>query len=209
MGRYIVYRLASTRLKQRKSTGVGVKRQSFNLAFDSDPVSQNTGQATDWQTGRHGIQMRKLLIVSHTPSPNTVKLTAAVFEGATHSDINGIEVRFTKPLETSPADVLDTDAIILGSTENFGYMSGAMKDFFDRIYYPCLEKTESLPYAMFIRAGNDGFGAYSSIERIVKGLSWKQVQEPLICKGRWRTSFVHQCEELGMTLAAGLEAGIF
>jgi len=84
-----------------------------------------------------------------------------------------------------------------------------MKDFFDRIYYPCLEKTASLPFALFIRAGNDGLGARSSIERITKGLAWKQVQAALICCGPWQDKFAGQCEELGMTMAAGLEAGIF
>ena len=153
--------------------------------------------------------MKKLLIVSHTPSTNTRALTGAVFMGASHADINGIDVRISQPLETGADEVLDADAIILGTTENFGYMSGAMKDFFDRIYYPCLEKTESLPFALFIRAGNDGLGAQSSIERITKGLAWKQVQEPLICQGSWRDSFLNPCEELGMTMAAGLEAGIF
>jgi len=153
--------------------------------------------------------MKKLLIVSHTPSPNTRSLTNAVIKGASHEDISGIEVVARAALETAPEEVLEADAIILGTTENFGYMSGGMKDFFDRIYYPCIEKTESLPFAMFIRAGNDGLGAQSSIERITRGLAWKQVQEPLICSGKWQASFVDQCEELGMTLAAGLEAGIF
>ena len=153
--------------------------------------------------------MKKLLIVSHTPSTNTRSLTNAVIHGASHEDISGIEVVARAALETGPEEVLEADAIILGSTENFGYMSGGMKDFFDRIYYPCIEKTESLPFAMFIRAGNDGLGAQSSIERITKGLAWKQVQKPLICSGKWQASFVDECEELGMTLAAGLEAGIF
>ena len=153
--------------------------------------------------------MKKLLIVSHTPSNNTRAMTGAVLMGATHADISGIEVKLTQPLETDAEEVLDADAIILGTTENFGYMSGGMKDFFDRIYYPCLEKTESLPFALFIRAGNDGLGARSSIARIAKGLAWKQIQEPLICCGPWQESFLDQCEELGMTLAAGLEAGIF
>ena len=159
---------------------------------------------------RFGLSlMKKLLIVSHTPSPNTQLMTKAVIEGASHVDIGGIEVMLKQPLETGPEDVFDADAVILGTTENFGYMSGALKDFFDRIYYPCLEKTESLPYAVFIRAGNDGLGALSSIERIAKGLAWRQVQAPLICCGKWQASFEDQCEELGMTLAAGLEAGIF
>lgn len=153
--------------------------------------------------------MKKLLIVSHTPSSHTLAMTKAVVAGASHADISGIEVSLTQPLETGPGEILAADAIILGTTENFGYMSGAMKDFFDRIYYPCLEKTEALPFALFIRAGIDGLGARSSIERIVKGLAWKQVQEPLICCGDWQESFLDQCEELGMTLAAGLEIGIF
>ena len=152
---------------------------------------------------------KKLLIVSHTPSDNTQVMTDSILEGSTHPDIKGVGVRLTQPLKTQPEDVLGADAIILGTTENFGYMSGAMKDFFDRIYYPCLEKTESLPFAMFIRAGNDGLGACNSIERITKGLAWKQVQEPLICTGAWQASFKDQCKELGMTMAAGLEAGIF
>ena len=153
--------------------------------------------------------MKKLLIVSHTPTPNTRVMANAVVEGASHVEINGIDVLCKQPLETGPEEVLAADAIILGTTENFGYMSGAMKDFFDRIYYPCLEKTESLPFTVFIRAGNDGLGALNSIEPITKGLAWKLVQKPLICRGKWQPGFVDQCEELGMTLAAGLEAGIF
>ncbi len=152
---------------------------------------------------------KTLLVVSHTPSENTARLAQAVITGATHPDVAGVKVRLCKPLETGPDEVLSADAIILGTTENFGYMSGAMKDFFDRIYYPCLEKTESLPFALFIRAGIDGLGARSSIERITQGLTWKQVQAPLICCGPWQDAFVDQCEELGMTMAAGLEAGIF
>ena len=153
--------------------------------------------------------MQNLLVVAHTPSPNTCKMTDAVASGASHKDITGIELKITRPLESGPQDVLWADGIIIGTTENFAYMSGAMKDFFERIYYPCLEKTESLPYGLFIRAGNDGLGAQTSIERIVTGLRWKQVQAPLICCGPWDETFLDQCEELGMTIAAGLEAGIF
>ena len=153
--------------------------------------------------------MIKLLIVSHTPSDNLRAMTRAVVSGASHEAISGVEVIHKQALEAGPDDVLGVDAIILGTSENFGYMSGGMKDFFDRIYPPCLERTESLPYAMFIRAGNDGLGAQNSIERIAKGLSWKLVQPPLICRGGWQDSFLEQCAELGTTLAAGLEAGNF
>jgi hypothetical protein len=153
--------------------------------------------------------MPNLLVVSHTPSRNTQLMTGALVRGASHVDITGIDLKLTRPLESGADEVLWADGIILGTTENFGYMSGAMKDFFDRIYYPCLEHTESLPYALFIRAGNDGRGTRNSIERIVAGLSWKQVQDPLICRGTWQDDFLDDCEELGMTVAAGLEAGIF
>lgn len=118
-------------------------------------------------------------------------------------------MRLVQPLESGPEDLLWADGLILGTTENFGYMSGALKDFFDRVYYPCLDRTEGLPWSLFVRAGNDGRGATSSIERIVTGLAWRQVQAPLICRGAWNDSWLGDCEELGITMAAGLDAGIF
>lgn len=153
--------------------------------------------------------MKTLLIVSHTPSGNTRLLSEALVRGAHKGAEQRVRVESSRPLHTGPHTVLNADAIILSTTENFGYMSGAMKDFFDRIYYPCLGRTNGLPWALVVRAGNDGTGARSSIERIVSGLSWKAVQEPLLCSGDWQARFVRDCEELGMTLAAGLEAGIF
>lgn len=153
--------------------------------------------------------MQKLLIVSHSPSPNAKALTDAVLKGASNDDIEGVSIRERPPLQANTDDVLWANGIILGTTENFGYMSGAMKDFFDRIYYPCLEHTEGLPYALFVKAGLDGQGAKTSIERIVTGLKWKQVQPTLVCQGEFKTEFLQEGEELGMTMAAGLAAGIF
>lgn len=153
--------------------------------------------------------MKKLLINVHCPSPNTQRLRDAVVKGASHPDIEGVEIRVTEPLKAAADDVLWADAILLGTTENFGYMSGAMKDFFDRTYYPCLEKTEALPYAIAIRAGQDGSGTRVAMERIITGLKWRAIQEPLISKGDFQDSFLEDWETLGLTMAAGLEAGIY
>jgi hypothetical protein len=152
---------------------------------------------------------KRLLIVAHAPSANTEALRDAVLEGASHPDIDGIDVSVRRPFDAGPDDVLATQAIILGTTENLGYMSGALKDFFDRIYYPCLEETQGLPFAVYIRAGHDGTGTRRAIETITTGLRWRAVQDPLLCKGDFQPIFIEQCEELGMAMAAGLEAGVF
>lgn len=151
---------------------------------------------------------KSLLIVAHVPSPNTRRLFEALVAGANSPDITGVEVNAKTPFETNVDDVMRADGIILGTTENLGYMSGALKDFFDRIYYPCLEKKQGTPYALYIRAGHDGTGTRRGVETIVTGLRWKAVQEPLIMRGDWQDSFIEPCEELGMAMAAGLEAGI-
>ncbi len=151
---------------------------------------------------------KHLLIVAHNPSPNTQKLVEAALRGAQHEDIEGVTVKHIPPLQASAEDVLWADAIILGTTENFGYMSGALKDFFDRIYYPCLEQTEAMPFAAYIRAGLDGTGTRIAIGKITTGLKWKAVQESIILHGEYHPEFEDQCEELGMLMAASLETGI-
>lgn len=152
--------------------------------------------------------MPRLLIVAHAPSPNTLRLREAAERGARHPDIEGVEVTVKAPLEAGPEDVLGCDAILLGTTENLGYMSGALKDFFDRSYYPVLEEKQGLPCALYIRAGRDGTGTRRAVEGIVTGLRWKWVQEPLTLRGEWQEAFVDQVEELGMAMAAGLDAGV-
>ncbi|MFT0140417.1 flavodoxin family protein [Alcanivoracaceae bacterium MT1] len=152
---------------------------------------------------------KTLLIVAHAPSPNTRKLVDAALRGAGHDDIENVRAIWKPPLEAGPDDVMTCDAILLGTTENLGYMSGALKDFFDRTYYAVLEHKQGLPCALYIRAGHDGTGTRRAIESIVTGLRWNWVQPPLVCRGDWQDAFVEQVEELGLYLAAGLDNGIF
>ncbi|SDU09807.1 flavodoxin family protein [Halopseudomonas salegens] len=152
---------------------------------------------------------KRLLIVAHAPSENTRKLAQAVLKGAEHEDIEAVEAVWRPPLETQPDDLLAADGVILGTTENLGYMSGALKDFFDRCYYPVLEQKQGLPCALYVRAGHDGTGTLQAIRTIVTGLRWQWVQEPLLFKGDWQDDFLAQAEELGLYMSAGLDADIF
>jgi len=150
--------------------------------------------------------MNPLLIVANTPSENTLAIRNAVQRGAMESNV---PVTVKPPLETTASDVLSCSGIIIGTTENFGYMSGQIKDFFERIYYPCLENTEALPWALYVKAGLDGTGATRSVEKIVTGLKWRAVQEPLLLHGEFREAFTSDCEALGAGMAEGLKLGIF
>lgn len=154
------------------------------------------------------LDMKTLLIVAHAPSPNTLAIREAATRGAQHPAIDNVEVVVKPPLEAQPEDVLGCDAILLGTTENLGYMSGALKDFFDRCYYPLLEKKQGLPCALYVRAGLDGTGTRRAVESIVSGLHWRWAQEPLLLRGEWQDGFIKQTEELATTMAAGLETGI-
>jgi hypothetical protein len=153
--------------------------------------------------------MRHIVVIAHAPSPNTRRLKDAVMRGIAHPDIEAVEGRWVAPLEATADDVLSADAVILGTTENLGSMSGALKDFFDRSYYELLDHTDALPFAFYIRAGRDGTGTRRGIESITGGLRWKSVYEPLVCQGAFDPVFEEQCEELGLTIAAGVEAGLF
>ncbi|MFQ3217540.1 flavodoxin family protein [Paraperlucidibaca sp.] len=151
---------------------------------------------------------KRLLIISHAPSVNTKEMLSAVIRGASNSSLDGVDIISLAPLEACPADIIAADAIILGATENLGYMAGLVKDLFDRCYYPCLDHTQGKPFAYYIRAGFDGTGTQRGIESIITGLRWRVVQAPLICKGEFHDDFIAQCEELGLYIAASLESGI-
>jgi len=151
---------------------------------------------------------KNLLIIANTPSPNTSRLVSAILEGALHDDIQTVTATHIEPLKVAPEDILSADAIILGTTENLGYMSGLMKDVFDRCYYPCLEKKQGLPCAAYIRAGHDGTGALKGLRMITTGLKWRWVQEPIILRGDFHSRFEKQCIELGAAMASALDQGI-
>ncbi len=155
------------------------------------------------------MSSKTLLIVGHTPSSNTQALVSALLAGAHHPDIQDINVVYKPALQATADDIRACQAIILFTTENLGYMSGALKDFFDRCYYPVLEEKQGLPCAIMIRAGHDGTGTRRAIETILTGLRWQQVHEVVILRGQWQDAFLAQAEELGLYMAAGLEAGIW
>lgn len=136
-------------------------------------------------------------------------MVEAILKGAKHPDIQGIETRHIPPLEATPEDILQADALVIGTTENLAYLSGELKVFFDRCYYPLLDKTQGLPYSLYIRAGHDGTGAQLATEKIITGLRWRSVRNATTFKGNFEDSFLEECEELGLFMAAGLEDGIF
>jgi len=151
--------------------------------------------------------MAKILIVYHSRTGNTEKMAKAVAEGA--AGIEHTELIVRKAFDASLEDLLYCDGIAIGTPENFGYMSGAMKDFFDRTFYPSQGKVFKKPYVIFISAGNDGRGARNSIERIAVGYPLKKVYEPVIARGEVTEEILEQCRELGATLAGGCEMGIY
>lgn len=163
---------------------------------------------------RPGVQSRTmnstdpLLIVAHTPSPNLQAMASALHQGAVAA-ADALPCKVIAPLQAQADDLLPAGGVVLLTPENLGYMSGAMKDFFDRSYYSLLDHTDALPYALVIRAGTDGTGTRRALESICGGLKWKPVQAPLVCRGEWQEEFLDQCRELGETLVAGLEAGMF
>ncbi len=151
--------------------------------------------------------MQKILVVYHSQTGRTKKMAEAVADGA--SRIDNTEVVVKKAFDATLEDLLDCAGVALGTPENFGYMSGALKDFFDRTFYPAEGKVFRKPYVVFISAGNDGSGALRSIERIALGYQFKKVYDPVVAKGELTEDILEKCRELGQTLAGGCEAGIY
>jgi len=164
--------------------------------------------------------MKTLLIVFHSMTGGTRQMAEAAVRGAAEKE-PGVRVRVLRAPEAGPADVLGADGYVFATPENLAAMSGLLKDFFDRTYYPALGRIEGRPYAALVCAGSDGSNAARQIERICTGWRLKPVAEPLIVCTRAQTpeailapkaigaEDLARCEELGAALAAGLAMGIF
>jgi multimeric flavodoxin WrbA len=163
--------------------------------------------------------MKMLLIVHHSMTGGTRQMANAAAAGAQQEE--GVAVRLLGAAEAGPHDVLAADGYLFATPENLGSMAGLMKDFFDRCYYPVLERVNGRPYASLVCAGSDGQGAARQIERICTGWRLKAVMAPLIVCTHAQTpqailarktiaaEDLKRCEEAGAALAGGLAAGIF
>jgi len=138
---------------------------------------------------------------------HTEALLGAVCKGA-HNSVDEVAVRAIPALQADISDLLWAQALLIGTPEHFGYMSGAVKDFMDRTFYPAEGKVDGLPYAVFVSAGNDGSGAVTAIERIALGYRWKKSAEAIIVRGRPTELDLARCRELGETFAAALALGV-
>jgi NAD(P)H-dependent FMN reductase len=148
--------------------------------------------------------MATLLVVHHTTSPHLQAMFEAVMSGATDEAIEGVTVMARPALAAAAVDVLKADGYLLGTPANIGYMSGALKHFFDQVYYPCLDATVRRPYGLYVHGNSDTTGAVRAVEGIAQGLQWRRAQAPVTVLGSPSGEDLQACWELGAALAAGL-----
>ena len=146
--------------------------------------------------------MPRLLVVHHTPSPAMQALLEAVREGAALAE--GVELEVRPALSAGAADVLAADGVVLGTPANIGYMSGALKHFFDTVYYPCLDATVGLPFGVYVHGNDDTAGALTGIQKITGGMRWKQVAAPVSIVGAPGADDLEACRELAATVGVQL-----
>lgn len=142
-------------------------------------------------------------MVHHTVSPATSALLGAALEGARDPAITGVEVIARPALVASPVEALEADGYLIAGPVNLGYLAGALKHFFDTIYYPCLDATVGRPYGAFLHANSDATGGLRALDAITTGLRWRAAQKPLVVTGS-EPGDLDAVRELGAALAAGL-----
>ncbi len=148
------------------------------------------------------IGMSRMLIVHHTPSPAVRQLLEVAVAGAGLPDLAEVDVQIEPALSATAADLLATDAILLLTPANIGYMSGALKHFFDTVYYPCLDATRGLPWGLIVHGNDDTAGAISSVTKIAGALKWKQVAEVLSVVGAPDADGLEGAHDLAATVCA-------
>ncbi|NQX88348.1 MAG: NAD(P)H-dependent oxidoreductase [Halioglobus sp.] len=151
--------------------------------------------------------MKTLLIVYHSQSGTCAGLARAAWYGARQE--SGVEVAVKRAWDAGTADLALADGVMLVAAEQSGALSGAMKDFLDRTFYPAIAKSLVLPYVLLISAGNDGRGAQQQAQRILSGYPFPAAAEPLIVRGELCAAHEAASAELGQAFAAGLSMGIF
>jgi multimeric flavodoxin WrbA len=148
--------------------------------------------------------MPTLLVVHHTTSPAQQEMLDEVVRGARTDEIEDVETIVRPALGATVSDVLGADGFLLGTPANIGYMAGALKHFFDQIYYPCLEARVGAPYGLFVHGNSDTSGAVRAVTTIASGLGWQPAAEPVIVLGAPDKAARETCWTLGATVAAGL-----
>jgi multimeric flavodoxin WrbA len=151
---------------------------------------------------------RRLLVEPNTRRAGAQALADAVIAGARTDEVDDVDVVVRRAMVADVADVLAADAVILGTTEHFGAMAGQFKDFLERVYHPCLERTRGRPWALFVKAGHDGQGTVLGVQRIVTGLAWRAIAEPLRVVGPVTDDHLTAGWELGATVAAAVSLGL-
>jgi multimeric flavodoxin WrbA len=152
---------------------------------------------------------RELLIVCSSRSGSTASLVDALVEGTAAEGIEGVTVRVLAPLDAGPDDVRVADLVVLAAPPNLGMINGLMKDFLERVYYPCLDETVGKPCALVFKGDTDATGALANTGRILTGLQWRQVQPPFVVIGDITDDDRARAAELGATLAGGLSVGLW
>ncbi|MGV0805258.1 flavodoxin family protein [Mycolicibacterium setense] len=147
---------------------------------------------------------KTLLVVHHTPSPATRELLEAVLAGTHDPDISGVTVESKPALAATVTDMLTADGYLFGTTANFGYMSGALKHFFDNVYYPSLDHVAGRPYGLWVHGNDDTVGAANAVGKIVTGLALARAADVLEVTGAVDAGVRERAYELGGTLAATL-----
>jgi multimeric flavodoxin WrbA len=145
-----------------------------------------------------------LLVVHHTTSPATQELLEAALAGTRADGIEDVAVEVRAALAATASDVLAADGFLLGTPANIGYMSGALKLFFDTVYYPCLTAKVGAPYGLYVHGNQDTTGAVRAVESIAKGMGWECVHEPVSVTGQPAKADTEAVWELAATVAATL-----